>query len=262
MLPAGGVSAPPSGSLKEGNEKFFRGDKKTLAGQRESTKQLIKYMLIAVLVIVVLIVFALMQNNAKVITADTHHDEPADIGLHKKQAQKHKEEQKHTEQRYQQLQTVVATLKKQRDEAIAKAEKEKRLSQNLEKKTADKAVAEKNPVETSKWVEAVRHRVRKAEQAEGKVREKTAQLRRETKKLEQQRHIMTLRLEEEWQLKKQLEQERAQELDKLEAQRLALENNTAQAVLRADEARKAEKRMTKKVTNCSDAAAKFKTGCR
>jgi len=227
----------------------------------ETKNQLIKYGALAVVVAAVLIVAALMLDREDVTTTAVVND----AGVESDMQQKREQEAK----RLRQLQIETATLKKERDAAIAKAAEERRLNQQAEKQAAAKAAisakaaAKKSRLEEKRQIEAAKKRERKARQAEAKAKEETQRAKREAAKLEEQRRVMAIRLEEEKRLKQQEETRRLQ-LEWQEKQRqqmIAAENRARQEA--ADKAAvAAAKEEAKKSAACSGPTARFKSGCR
>ncbi len=244
--------------------KFFGGmeNKKGSDGSDgETKKQLIRYGTIVVVVAVVLIVLALMLSGEKNTTTDTVKDKATEADL------QHKREQE--EKQLRQLQVEAETLKKERDAAIAKAQEERRINQEAEKQAtakaaiATKVAAEKSRLEEKKRVAAARQRERKARQAEAKAKEATQRAKQEAARLEEQRRVMAIRLEEERRLK-QKEETRRLQLEWQEKQREKLRAAEARAQQAAAEKATAEaaKKAAEKSAACSGPTARFKAGCR
>ncbi|MCW8851738.1 MAG: AAA family ATPase [Gammaproteobacteria bacterium] len=240
-------------------------EKKTVANNegdsKAARKQLIKYAVIAAIIGVVMIVFAITLGDDQPVATDVTGDAAAEAAL---KLQREQEEKK-----YRQLQIEAETLKRERDAAIAKAEAEKRATEEAEKQAAAaaalaaKAAAEKTRAQELKRVEQAKRREREARLAEAKAKEAAERARLEAAKLEEQQRIMQIRLEEEKRLK-ELQEARRLELERLEAQRLQQLAAEEQAKLAAAEeaaAKSAEEAKAKSV-ECSGPAAKFKSGCR
>ncbi|MCK4833665.1 MAG: AAA family ATPase, partial [Gammaproteobacteria bacterium] len=161
----------------------------------DTRKQLIKFGSIAAVLAVVLIVFALLLGDEDLDATDAAKDKAVDAAL---QQQREKEEKK-----LRQLQIEAETLKKERDAAIARAEEERLAKLKAEKRAAaqtaavEKEAAEKRRLEEKKQIEAAKQRERRAKQAEAKAREEVKRARRQAAKLEEQRRVMQIRLDEE-----------------------------------------------------------------
>ncbi|GMR00779.1 MAG: hypothetical protein BMS9Abin19_0117 [Gammaproteobacteria bacterium] len=226
----------------------------------ETRKQLIKYVSIAAVAAVVLIVFALMLDE-EAATTDVASDEAVDVDLQQKREQQEKQ--------FRQLLIEAETLKKERDAAIAKAQEERRINEEAEKQAAAKEAiaakeaAEKRRLEDKKRINAAKQRERKAKQAEAKAREETKRAKRQSAKLEEQRRMMQIRLDEEKRLKR-VEEARRLELERQEIQRQRLQAAEVSAEKAATEAAAAEaaKKAEAKSTECSGPTARFKAGCR
>jgi type II secretory pathway predicted ATPase ExeA len=242
-------------------------EKKTVANNegdsKAARKQLIKYAVIAAIIGVVMIVFAITLGDDQPVATDVTGDDAGEAAL---KLQREQEEKK-----YRQLQIEAETLKRERDAAIAKAEAEaeKRATEEAEKQAAAaaalaaKAAAEKTRAQELKRVEQAKRREREARLAEAKAKEAAERARLEAAKLEEQQRIMQIRLEEEKRLK-ELQEARRLELERLEEQRLQQLAAEEQAKLAAAEeaaAKSAEEAKAKSV-ECSGPAAKFKSGCR
>jgi type II secretory pathway predicted ATPase ExeA len=242
-------------------------EKKTVANNegdsKAARKQLIKYAVIAAIIGVVMIVFAITLGDDQPVATDVTGDDAGEAAL---KLQREQEEKK-----YRQLQIEAETLKRERDAAIAKAEAEaeKRATEEAEKQAAAaaalaaKAAAEKTRAQELKRVEQAKQREREARLAEAKAKEAAKRARLEAARLEEQQRIMQIRLDEERRLK-ELQEARRLELERLEAQRLQQLAAEEQAKLAAAEeaaAKSAEEAKAKSV-ECSGPAAKFKSGCR
>ena len=227
----------------------------------DTKKQLIKFGAVAAVVAAVLIVFALMLDDEDVADNNVAKDTAVDAELQLKREQEEKQ--------LRQLQIEAETLKKERDAAIAKAEEERRLNQQVEKQAAAKAAmaakaaAEKSRLEEKKRVEAARQREIKARQAEVKAKQEAQRAKREAAKLEEQRRVMAIRLEEEKRLKQQEEARRLQ-LEWQEKQRQKMRAAEERARQQATEkaAAEAAKTAKEKSSECSGPTARFKAGCR
>ena len=240
-------------------------EKKTAANNEDNSKavrkQLIKYGVIAAIIGVVMIVFAITLGDDQPVATDVTNDTAAEAAL--------KLQREQEEKRYRQLQIEAETLKRERDAAIAKAEAEKRASEEAEKQAAAaaalaaKAAAEKTRAEELKRVEQAKQREREAKRAEAKAKEAAKRARLEAAELEEQKRAMQIQLDEERRLK-ELQEARRLELERLEAQRLQQLAAEEQAKLAAAEeavAKAAEEAKPKSV-ECSGPAARFKSGCR
>ena len=240
-------------------------EKKTVANNegdsKAARKQLIKYAVIAAIIGVVMIVFAITLGDDQPVATDVTGDDAGEAAL---KLQREQEEKK-----YRQLQIEAETLKRERDAAIAKAEAEKRATEEAEKQAAAaaalaaKAAAEKTRAQELKRVEQAKQREREARLAEAKAKEAAKRARLEAARLEEQQRIMQIRLDEERRLK-ELQEARRLELERLEAKRLQQLAAEEQAKLAAAEeaaAKSAEEAKAKSV-ECSGPAAKFKSGCR
>jgi type II secretory pathway predicted ATPase ExeA len=242
-------------------------EKKTVANNegdsKAARKQLIKYAVIAAIIGVVMIVFAITLGDDQPVATDVTGDDAGEAAL---KLQREQEEKK-----YRQLQIEAETLKRERDAAIAKAEAEaeKRATEEAEKQAAAaaalaaKAAAEKTRAQELKRVEQAKRREREARLAEAKAKEAAERARLEAAKLEEQQRIMQIRLEEEKRLK-ELQEARRLELERLEAQRLQQLAAEEQAKLAAAEEAAANNAVEAKAKSveCSGPAAKFKSGCR
>ncbi|VAW55359.1 hypothetical protein MNBD_GAMMA06-1496 [hydrothermal vent metagenome] len=240
---------------------------------RGAKKQIIKYGAFAVVAAAVFIVIALMFGGEKAIfvvipdvvenaSKNMVKNSSKEAMLQKEHEQAELEKKRALEEKQlRQAQMEAETLKKESEEAIAKAEKEKLAAEKAAR--AEKAAAKKRRLAEEKRADTAKRSARKAKQEAAKAKEETAQLKREAEKLEEQRRVMKARLDEEWRLKRQLERERAIELDKLEIQRLELEENASQAAATAAEVSAAEKAAEQsKSADCSGPTARFKSGCR
>jgi len=231
------------------------------SGDGETKKQLIRYGVVAVVVAAVLIVLALMLSGEKDAATDVAKDKAIEA------EQQYKREQE--EQQLRQLQIEAETLKKERDAAIARAEEERRINQEVEQQAAAKAAiaakaaAEKSRLDEKKRIEAAKQRERKARQAEAKAKEEAQRAKREAVRLEEQRRVMAIRLEEERRLK-QKEETRRLQLEWQEKQREKLRAAEARAQQAATEKATAEaaKKAAEKSAACSGPTARFKAGCR
>jgi hypothetical protein len=242
-------------------------EKKTVANNegdsKAARKQLIKYAVIAAIIGVVMIVFAITLGDDQPVATDVTGDDAGEAAL---KLQREQEEKK-----YRQLQIEAETLKRERDAAIAKAEAEaeKRATEEAEKQAAAaaalaaKAAAEKTRAQELKRVEQAKRREREARLAEAKAKEAAERARLEAAKLEEQQRIMQIRLEEEKRLK-ELQEARRLELERLEEQRLQQLAAEEQAKLAAAEEAAANNAVEAKAKSveCSGPAAKFKSGCR
>jgi len=231
------------------------------SGDKETRKQLIKYAVIAVVLTVVMIVFALALDSYKQIEkTDVANDAAVEEARHRKQQQRELEEKQ-----LRQLQIETETLKKERDAAIAKAEAEKLANLEAAKQAAAaaaiaaKEAAEKIRLEEIKRVEAAKQRERQAKKAEAKAKQAVKRAELEAAKLEEQRRVMQVRLEEEKRLK-ELEEVRRIELEMQEKQRL----DALAAEERAKQAAEAEATAEAKAKSaeCDGPAARFKSSCR
>ncbi|MCW8941866.1 MAG: AAA family ATPase, partial [Gammaproteobacteria bacterium] len=150
-------------------------EKKTVANNegdsKAARKQLIKYAVIAAIIGVVMIVFAITLGDDQPVATDVTGDDAGEAAL---KLQREQEEKK-----YRQLQIEAETLKRERDAAIAKAEAEaeKRATEEAEKQAAAaaalaaKAAAEKTRAQELKRVEQAKRREREARLAEAKAKE-------------------------------------------------------------------------------------------
>ena len=227
----------------------------------DTKKQLIKFGAVAAVVAVVLIVFALMLDSDDVADSNVAKDAAVDAELQLKREQEEKQ--------LRQLQIETETLKKERDAAIAKAEEERRLNQEAEKQAAAKAAmaakaaAEKSRLEEKKRVEAARQREIKARQAEVKAKQEAQRAKREAAKLEEQRRVMAIRLEEEKRLKQQEEARRLQlEWQEKQRQQMRAAEELARQQAAEKAAAEAAKNAKAKSSECSGPTARFKAGCR
>ena len=240
-------------------------EKKTVANNegdsKAARKQLIKYAVIAAIIGVVMIVFAITLGDDQPVATDVTGDDAGEAAL---KLQREQEEKK-----YRQLQIEAETLKRERDAAIAKAEAEKRASEEAEKQAAAaaalaaKAAAEKTRAEELKRVEQAKQREREAKRAEVKAKEDAKRARLEAARLEEQKRIMQIRLDEERRLK-ELQEARRLELERLEEQRLqqlASQEQAEQATVEEAAVKTAEEAKAKSV-ECFGPAARFKSGCR
>ena len=224
-------------------------------------KQLFKFGAIAVVVAVVLIALASVLNDEEAAITDVADEEAVEVELQQKREQE--------AMRFRQLQIEAETLKKERDAAIAKAEQERQAKLEFEKQAADKAAiaaeaaAEKRRLEEKQRIDAAKQRELKAKKAEAKAKEEAKRAKRETAKLEEQRRVMQIRLDEERRLK-ELEEVRRLELEQQEIQRQELQAAEASAETAAAEqaAAEATKEAEEKSMECSGPAARFKAGCR
>jgi type II secretory pathway predicted ATPase ExeA len=231
------------------------------AARGETKKQLIRYGMFAVVIAAALIAFALMLGREEVTTNDVAVDKAAVSDLQQKRAQE--------EKRLRQLQIEAETLKKERDAAIAKAEQERQLNQEAEKKAAEKAAvaakaaAEKSRLRDKKRVDAAKQRERKARQAETRAREEAKRAKREAAKLEEQRRVMTVRLEEEKRLKQQEENRRLQlEWQEKQRQQMRAAEYSAKQAAAEKAAAEAARIEAEKSAACSGPTARFKSCCR
>ena len=230
-------------------------------GNDETKKQLIKFGVIAAVVAVVLVAFALVLDDEEVVTSEVVDEEAVEIDLQQKREQE--------AMQFRQLQIEAETLKKERDAAIAKAEQERQAKLEFEKQAEDKAAvaaeaaAEKRRLEEKQRIDAAKKRERQAKKAEAKAKEEAKRAKRETAKLEEQRRVMQIRLDEERRLK-ELEEVRRLELEQQEIQRRELQAAEASAETAAAEqaAAEAAKKAEEKSMECSGPAARFKAGCR
>jgi len=230
----------------------------------ETGKQVIKYGVIAVVIAAVLIAAALMLGD----------DDIANIGVSKKTVVNTDQPQivqtrEQERQKLKQLQLEAETLKKERDAAIAKAEEERRLTQEAEKKAAAKAAAvakataEKSRMEEKKRVAAAKQREREAKLAAEKAKQEALQAKREAARLEEQRRVMAIRLEEEKRLKQQEETRRLQlEWQEKQRQQMRAAEERAKREAAEEAAAKAAKKIEEKPAECSGPTARFKSGCR
>ncbi len=264
-----------SSPLASVEKKVLSHEKKTATNNegdsKTSRKQLIKYGVIAAIIGVVMIVFAITlgDNEQPVATDETNDATETALKVQREQEEK----------KYRQLQIEAETLKRERDAAIAKAEAEaeakakaeaeKRATEEAEQQAAAaaalaaKAAAEKTRAQELKRVEQAKQREREAKRAEAKAKEAAKRARLEAAKLEEQKRIMQIRLDEEKRLK-ELQEARRLELERLEAQRLqqlAAEEQAKQAAAEEAAAKAAEEAKAKSV-ECSGPAARFKSGCR
>jgi len=265
--PSPQTEQPSSVQVKPGADSVIfssktESEKSSKQGNGETQKQLIKYGVIAAVAAVVLIVFALMLDNEEAATTDVASDEAVDIvDLQQKREQQEKQ--------FRQLLIEAETLKKERDAAIANAEEERRINEETEKQAAAKEAiaakeaAEKRRLEDKKRINAAKQRERKAKQAEAKAREETKRAKRQSAKLEEQRRVMQIRLDEERRLKR-VEEARRLELERQEIQRQRLQAAEVSAEKAAAKAAAAEaaKKAEAKSTECSGPTARFKAGCR
>lgn len=256
--------APAAASSNTDSVKFSGGmdnEKNSGGGDGETKKQLIRYGVVAVVVAAVLIVLALALSGEKDAATDAAKDKAIET------EQQYRREQE--EQQLRQLQIEAETLKKERDAAIAKAEEERRINQEVEQQAAAKAAiaakaaAEKSRLEEKKRVEAARQRERQARRAEVKAKEEAQRAKREAARLEEQRRVMAIRLEEERRLK-QKEETRRLQLEWQEKQREKLRAAEARAQQAATEKATAEaaRKAAEKSAACSGPTARFKASCR
>lgn len=268
--PSAQAGQPPSADVKSdaGSVTVSRIEetekKNFVKGEDGTRKQLIQYSAIAAALAVALIIFALLlagEEGPAIKQVAT--DKPVKEDLLQKREQEEKE------RLLRQLRIEAETLKKERDAAIAKAEEERRINLEAEKKSAAKAAlaaeeaAEKRRLEEKKRIDAAKKRERKAKQAEVKAREEIKRAKRESAKLAEQRRVMQLRLDEERRLKK-LEEARRLELERHEAQRQQLQAAEASAAEKAaaEKAAEAAEKAKAKSSECSGPAARFKANCR
>ncbi len=230
-------------------------------GNGETKKQLMKYGAVAVVAAAVLIVLALMLDRDEVASSDVADDSVVESKQQLKREQDAKQ--------FRQLQIEAATLKKERDAAIAKAEQERRLNQEAEKQaaakaaSAAKAAAEKSRLEENKRIEVAKQRERKALQAEAKAKEEVQRARREAARLEEQRRVMAIRLEQEKRLKQQEETRRLQlEWQDNQRQQMRAAEERAKQEAAEKTAAEAAKKAKGKSSECSGPTARFKAGCR
>ena len=231
---------------------------KLKADDNDTRKQLIKYGVVAVLLAVVMIVFALaLKSYERIEQNSTASDAAA--------AEEVMRQRELEEKKLRQLQIEAETLKKERDAAIAKAEAEKLAKLEAAKQAAAEAaaaakeVAEKIRLEEKKRVEAAKKRERDAQKAEARAREAAKRAELEAAKLEEQRRVMQIRLEEEKRLK-ELEEAKRAELERQRRELLAAEESAKQAEEEA--ALKAAEKSRAKSAECTGPTARFKSACR
>lgn len=235
--------------------------------ENETRKQLIKYGVIAAVLAVVMVVFALALDSEE--QTEKKADVVVDDAKVEEARLREQQQRELDEKKLRQLQVEAETLKKERDAAIAKAEAEKLANLEAAKKAAAaaamaaKEAAEKIRLEEIKRVKAAKERERQAKIAEDKAKKAAKRAELEAAKLEEQRRVMQIRLEEEQRLK-ELEEARRQELERLEKQRLdalAAEESARQAAAEAA-AEEAAKKSKVKSAECTGPTARFKSGCR
>ncbi len=232
-------------------------------GDRETRKQMIKYGAIAGIFSLFLIVFSMVLNS---------EDENTSGVAVTDEANKTSEQQELEKAQLKKLQLEAEALKKERDAALDKIEQEKQAKLEAEQQAAAKAALaikaaeEKRKAEEQKVIARAKERERQAKQAEAKAKAEADRIKRERDKLEEERRIMNVRLEEEMRLKKQQEALRLEaevrrlELELEQKKRLeleALENNKQAPV-----AEGGQTIPKKDIAECSGPTARFKSACR
>jgi len=235
---------------------------KPATDENETRRQLIKFGSISAVIAVILIIFAsMLGDDEAVVEQGIAEDSEQSVKLQEQQAKREQDEKQLRE-----LQIQTATLKKERDAAIAKAEEEKKAKQAAEKQAAAKAVAatkaaaEKRRLEEKRQIKAAKARERKAKQAETRARKEAEKAKRETAKLEEERREMKVRLEEERRLNEAAIARRL-ELERENALRQQLQA-TKEAEAAADTAAAAAAAKKSKSVECTGPTARFKAGCR
>ena len=233
-------------------------------GDRETRKQMIKYGAIAGVFSLFLIVFSMVLNSEDENTSEVAVTD---------EANKASEQQELEKAQLKKLQLETEALKKERDAALDKIEQEKQAKLEAEQQAAAKAALaikaaeEKRKAEEQKVIDRAKERERQAKQAEAKAKAEADRIKRERDKLEEERRLMNVRLEEEMRLKKQQEALRLEaevrrlELELEQKKRLesqALESNARQAPV----AEGGQTIPKKDIAECSGPTARFKSACR
>jgi type II secretory pathway predicted ATPase ExeA len=256
-----------------------------------TAKPLVMRAIIAALIISVLIVLALFSSgnfsssevmrwvdNKKAEFDGTsalqkqREQEESEVKKLQIEAQALKQQREQEEARVKKLQTEALALQQERDEAIAKAEAEKREKQQAEKAAlAAKEAENKRRLEEEKRLAEVKEREQLAKQREAQARAEADRVKREAAKLAEEKRILEARLEEE---KILIQQQEAARLERewLETQRQQLLLKEQEAKIRAETlaeteaaaiaAAKAKEEAESKSAECSGPAARYKASCR
>ncbi len=260
----------------------------------ETEKSHVMHGIVAVFIIAVLIVLALFSSG-KISTGEVidwvankraeifgtlvlqkpHEEEEVRLKKLQIEAQALKQAREQEAARVKKLQTEALALQKERDEAIAKAEEEKRAKQQAAEKAAlaVEAAENKRKLEEEKRLAEVKQREQLAKQREAYARAEADRLKREAAKLAEEKRLLEARLEEEKIIKQQetarlerewLETQRQQQLlreqeAKIRAEKLAeAEAAAIAAAIAAANAKEEES----KTAECSGPAARYKASCR
>jgi general secretion pathway protein A len=220
----------------------------------ETRRQLKKFGIMAGVFAIVLVLLAVML------------DDDSDIEVIRNEALEMQKQRDQEIIRLKQLQLEAQALKKERDNAIARAQEEaQRAKQEAERLAAEKAAAaaiaadkaaaleqeRKRKLEEQKRAAAAKERERKALQAEAAAKAEARYAKREAALLAEETRMIQKRLEEEVRLK-QLEEARRLELERLEQESATASKDAAEEVVLED----------KKSVECRGPAARFKSGCR
>ena len=222
----------------------------------QSSKNLLMYGLIALVLAFILIALAMAVNYKS-------ENKPEVVNEEVLQLQKLQEQEA---ARLIQLQAETEKLKQERDAAMERMEQEKLAKQEAEQMAAEKAalaikVAEDSrKLEEQKKIAEAKARERQAKQAEARAKAEADRAKREAASLEEERRQMQERLAEEIRLMQEKEARRIElELQAQQSQALL----EAESLAKSQAASKAEEEAAKKkLVECNGPTARFKSGCR